>query len=219
MATPVADLMNALGTALSDAEAKQLEDMSSDLRYVLSEFEVPERLQLRTLQLGYKSLATFGVLGDDRAAVRAALKTDFSLDPAEANLDPALAQKARLMTTLLVAAWQSASIRSAEEAKQSADNRLLRLPNLISRTSLVSLRKRFEQDHGRQNDKIYPCASLIERRMEEIEEGGITAPALSEVICIELADDEHVQLADNGTNIKVRKAPKAIPLHRAPPRS
>ena len=65
--------------------------------------------------------------------------------------------------------------------------------------------------HTRVSDKIYPCASLLEKRMKEVEEGGITAPPLTEVISIENSDDEQIQLSDNGSCFRIRKAPEAIP--------
>ena len=80
----------------------------------------------------------------------------------------------------------------------------------MSRTALTALRLKFEQTHGRVSDKIYPCASLLEKRMEEVEEGGITAPPLTEVISVDAADDEQIQMSDNGSNIRFRKAPQAI---------
>ena len=70
---------------------------------------------------------------------------------------------------------------------------------------------RYKLAHTRVSDKIYPYASLPEKHMEEVEEGGITAPPLTEVISIEEADDKQVQLSDNGSNVRFRKAPKAFP--------
>ena len=210
MATPTATFLGLMATALSAPERVQLESMSSDLRFILSEFEIPDRVQLRAVVLGYKNLALFAVLGDDRPSVRTLIATDFFLNAQEPNLDADLALQARLISAQILAAWLSASTRATEEAKQSADNRLLRLPNLISRTALTALRMKYEHAHARVSDKLYPCASLLEKRMEEVEEGGITAPPLTEVISIEEADDEQIQLSDNGSNIRIRKAPKAI---------
>ena len=82
---------------------------------------------------------------------------------------------------------------------------------LIQRTALTALRMRYKLAHTRVSDKIYPYASLPEKHMEEVEEGGITAPPLTEVISIEEADDKQVQLSDNGSNVRFRKAPKAFP--------
>ena len=178
MATPTATFLGLMATALTAPERVQLESMSSDLRFILSEFEIPDRVQLRAVVLGYKSLALFAVLGDDRPSVRTLIATDFFLNAQEPNLDADLALQARLISTQILAAWLSASTRATEEAKQAADNRLLRLPNLISRTALTALRMKYEHAHARVSDKLYPCASLLEKRMEEVEEGGITAPPL-----------------------------------------
>ncbi len=145
MATPTATFLGLLATALSAPERARLNSMSSDLRFILSEFEIPDRIQLRAVELGYKSLALFAVLGDDRPSVRSLIATDFFLNAQEPNLDADLALQARLMSAQILAAWLSAGTRATEEAKQSADNRLLRLPNLISRTALTALRTKYEQ--------------------------------------------------------------------------
>ena len=57
MATPTATFLGLMATALTAPERVQLESMSSDLRFILSEFEIPESVQLRAVVLGYKSLA------------------------------------------------------------------------------------------------------------------------------------------------------------------
>ena len=66
-------------TALSALKRVQRDRMSSDLRFILSEFEIPDRIQLRAVELGYKSLVLDAVLGDDRLAVHALIATDFFL--------------------------------------------------------------------------------------------------------------------------------------------
>ena len=128
MATPTATFLGLMATALSAQERELLDSMSSDLRFTLSEFEIHDRIQLRAVELGYKSLALFAALGDDRPSVRAVIATDFFLNAQEPNLDADLALQARLSSTQILAAWLSASTRATEESKQSADNRLLRLP-------------------------------------------------------------------------------------------
>ena len=79
MATPTATFLVLMATALSAQERVLLDSMSSDLRFVLSEFEIPDRIQLRAVELGYKSLVLYAVLGDDRPAVHALIATDFFL--------------------------------------------------------------------------------------------------------------------------------------------
>ena len=66
------DIPGAGGDCLDGPKLVQLASMSSDLR---CEFEVPDRVQLRAVVLGYKSLALVSVLGDDRPSVRALSST------------------------------------------------------------------------------------------------------------------------------------------------
>ena len=77
MATPTATFLGLMATALTAPERVQLESMSSDLRLFLSKFEIPDKVQLSAVVLGYKSLALIAVLGDDRPSVRALNATDF----------------------------------------------------------------------------------------------------------------------------------------------
>ena len=205
-------VMAAMDTALDQAELLTLSAMSSDLRFMMSEFEVPDRVQLALCNRGYKNLATFGVMSDDRATLRAAIVADLQINPAHAGLDVAVAARARTVTAALIAAWQSAGLRQEEAVRQSVDNRLLRLPNLVTKSSLIALRQKYELEHGRVPDHLWPCASLIEKRLEEIEEGSFTAQPLSEIISIDRADDDVITIGELGTNVKVRKAPKAIAL-------
>ena len=97
MATPTATFLVLMATALSAQERVLLDSMSSELRFILSEFEIPDRIRLRAVEPGYKSLARFAVLGDDRPPVRALIATDFLLNAQEPNLDADLALQARLL--------------------------------------------------------------------------------------------------------------------------
>ena len=133
--------MAAMDSALDPAEIAALATMGSDLRFMLSEFEVPDRVQLALCNRGYKSLATFGVMADDRATLRAAIVADLLINPAHVGLDPAVSSRARTVTAALIASWQSAGLKHEETIRQSVDNKLLRLPNLVTRSGLVALRQ------------------------------------------------------------------------------
>ena len=208
-----AAIVAAFAVPLSEAEQKELSAMESDLQFLLSEFEVPVSMQLRLVRLGSKSTATFAVMADDRPGMRTAIRADL-VDATEANLAPDLASTARSVTTALLAAWMSAEQKVTAQVKASAEGGLLRLPNLMTRPALIALRQRFETEHGRTNDTVWPCASFIERRFEEAEEGTCTAPTLSEVIAQDIAKDDHVVLTEVGVSVKVRKAVKDISLPR-----
>ena len=208
-----AAIVAAFAIPLSEVEQKELAAMESDLQFLLSEVEVPVSMQLRLVRLGSKSTATFAVMADDRPGMRAAIRADL-VDATEANLAPDLASLARSVTTALLAAWMSAEQKVTAQVKASAEGGLLRLPNLITRPALIALRQKFEAEHGRTNDTVWPCASFIEKRFEEAEEGSCTAPTLSEVIAQDIAKDDHVVLTEVGVSVKVRKAVKDISLPR-----
>ena len=204
-------LLGSMATPLSQAEEANLNELASDLRYLLCEYDVHDRVQLRFHQLRYRSLKTFTVFADDRAGVRNAFTADVA-DINEAGLTADQQATVRVMSAQVLSAWVNASTKDVEEVRAAAENKVMRLPNLISRTGLIEFRKRFEREHGRQVDSIWPCASLIERRLEECEEGAFSAPPLSEVISVEAAGEEATEITEVGLNLRVRRSPKAISL-------
>ena len=207
-----AAMINSIAIPLTDQERTTLGGMSSDLRFILSESSVPEKWQLLLMEQGYSTMTTFGVIADDRAGVRAALIADLHLNAAEANLSAEASTKVRLITTQVLAAWIAVSQRVTDEIRISSDHRMLRLPNMLTRTSVISLRQRYETDHGRVSDSIWPCVGLLERRLEEVEEGVFTAQLLSEIISVEQSTDEQVVIHEAGVNLRVRKAAKSIAM-------
>ena len=185
--------------------------LSHDFRYMMDEFEIPEQVKALIADAAYKTLSTFTVLADDRAGVRAALIQDF-VNPAEAHLTVLQVAQARLIVNKLIAAWVVGHQRVVDEVRVGADARALRLPVLLNRSALISLRQRFETEYERINDSVWPCAALIEKRLEEVEEGSFSATPLSEIISVSASVDEQVVIQEAGTNIRVRKQPKDIAL-------
>lgn len=99
---------------LTDVEIAALNTMSSDLRFLLSEYEVHDKAQLRLIQMGYRGLTTFSVMAGDRAGLRACIITDI-VDPADAALSAGQSAAARLIVSPLVAAWIASSQRVTED--------------------------------------------------------------------------------------------------------
>ena len=205
-----AALVDSIAVALTAGQHDILGELSSDLRFLLCENEVPDQVQILLHNKGYKNMTMFSVFADDRAALRTIIRTEI-VNPAEAGLTAAQSSSASLIVNQLVASWMAATQKTAEDVRVTADAKALRLPAMISRTHLIALRKRFETDNGRVPDSIFPCAALLEKRFEEIEEGILTAQPLSEIISVELSVGEHTEI-DLGSNVRVRKAPKAIAI-------
>lgn len=206
-----AALVATFGGALTAAQALILEDMNADMRFLLDEFEVESQVQLVLIDRGYKNLSTFSVLADDLASARVAFVADF-VNPGEAGLSALAVSAARLALSKLLAAWKVAQQRTADDVRVTADARALRLPTILPRTALVALRIRFEAENGRVTDAIWPSACLIEKRFEEVEQGTCSATPLVEVISEDLCEEDTIIIHEAGTNVKVRKAAKAIAM-------
>ena len=53
---------------------------------------------------------------------------------------------------------------------------------------------------------------MLEQRIQEVEEGNLTAQPLTDILSEEDGPDENFVMLDSGGAIRTRKAPKAIPL-------
>ena len=200
-----------MSVPLTPAQETALSELSSELRFLMSENDLPEIVQLRLRTLGHKTMPLFSVLADTRQQVRDLVTRDI-VDAGEVGLTVLEVQQAKLISNQVVATWLVASQRLVEEIRISTDNRALRLPMVLSRPVLLSLRQRFEQEKGRTSDHLYPCSSLIERVLEEIEEGTFTALALTEVVSCECSSEESTSLQEVGTVVRIRKNAKPVPL-------
>ena len=79
----------------------------------------------------------------------------------------------------------------------------------------MALRMRYEAEFGRVSDKRYPCDALVEKRFEEVDEGEVRADPLTEAVSRdELQEDPVGAVVDRDGAIRLRKAPKSVPMPR-----
>ena len=193
-------------------ETIHIQALSADLAFILGEYELPLRLQARISEKGYTQIYSFAMMAADRAGVLALAARSFLLNPALPDLAQDLVDRAEINSVRLLASWMAASARFEESNKLASVSRASNLPVVIPKAMLVALRKRFENLHNRVSDKIYPCAYMLEMRLEEVEEGTLTATPLEEVICAEQGADSYSSDALSVHGVRFRKAPKAIPV-------
>ena len=195
------------------ARRAAIDALTTDFRYILDAREVPQELQADLSDAGFRSTALFAVIADDRAGVRAARRTDYGLDPGAEGLDAPARVGRRTNAARLLDAWETCTRRIAEQRKVEAEQRADRMPLTMVRGDHIALRLRYEQDHGPLQDRFYPADGVVERRLEEVDEGECRAEALSEVVSKEEESETPFAAAVNrdGT-IKVRKAVKTVSL-------
>ena len=190
-----------------------LDRISSDLRFIWTEREIPDADQEQLGNNGFTTLGLFQAAADDRAGIRA-FGISLYGNPAEANLGNDEKVQRTVKIARLVDSWQTAHSRVEEVTRVAAEQVASRMPRTISRANMISLRQRYETDFGRVLDRTFPCQSLVERRLEEVEEGEVKADPLSEVASVEETIQEDLmgaQLQKDGT-FRFRRTAKSVSL-------
>ena len=187
--------------------------ISPDLRFVLSERDVPEALQAKLSDAGYRTIGLFVAMVDSKTTLRATLISDFDLDPAAQGLAAPEIILRRVNCAKMVDAWDACSRRQDENDRLQATQRASRMPMTMAGSSHIILRQRYENDYGRTKDCSYPCHAMVERRLEELEQGEVVAEALTDAVSVEEAEIEITgAMLDKDGALRVQKVTKKVPL-------
>lgn len=187
--------------------------MSPDLRFVFSERDVPLHLQTLIAESGFRTMGLFVSMVDSKAELRATLRAQFGLNHGEQGITADVARERTINTARLVDSWDTACKRVEEADRVAAEQKASRLPLTMSRSTHITMRQRYETDHGRQQDRSWPCIQLIERRFEEVEEGEVRADPLSDVASLEeVTEDVIGAVMDRDGAIRMKKAARTVPL-------
>ena len=171
---------------MADAMAASLALMAPDLRFVLSEREVTPELQAELSDQGFRSIGLFVSMVDTKAELRAYLQQTITGDPAENGITRDVAITRRMNAARLIDAWDACSKRQDESDRVHATQRASRLPLTMAGSQHIILRQRLENEYGRVEDAYYPCKSMVERRLEELEQGEVVAEDLTD--CVSVAE-------------------------------
>ena len=78
--------------------------------------------------------------------------------------------------------WTRGMLRSAARTKNKAEakQRTSGMPISLTQGEHVSLRQSFEKAFGRMEDEGFPASGVIERRLQEVEQGNPTGEPLSD---------------------------------------
>lgn len=198
---------------MNAADTAMLAKLSPDLRFVFCEREVPVPIQVAISAAGLRTLGLFVSFVDNKAGLRAAMATQFNIDPSEAGIGADEKRDRQITLAKLVDSWDSASKRRESIDQVQADQKASRLPITLSRSQHITLRQRYETEFGRTQDKCWPCQHLIEKRFEEVEEGESKADPLSDVASAEeVAEDVIGAVMDKDGAIRMKKVARTVPL-------
>lgn len=164
------------GMAALDDDARRAylaEHVSSDLQYIWQETDVSLETQY-TLAQHYKTMKIFSSMCDTKADVRAALTTDFRIDPAA---NPATrADVAKVLT-----AWELSRAMTTKEQELQAETKVLGMPRVLQHTERQAMVKAVEGSLGKLQDAEIPSNEYLALKVEECEANEPQALGLDEV--------------------------------------
>ena len=199
--------------ALSEAEKAFLDKVSPELQFIWSEREIPAIIQSGLGKSGYTTLGVFACMVDQRAELRTVTKTMLGLDPDEVGITALEATDRRVNVARIIDAWETSKKRISERDRIAAEQKASRMPMVLEKTQHVMLRQKYELTHAKMLDSQYPCHAMIERRLEEIQDGEPKAELMSEVISAEESVEDIVgAVLDKEGTWKTKRSTKSIPL-------
>ena len=188
--------------------------MAQDLRFLLSERGVSPELITQLEAAGLVSVSLFYLAADTKAELRAFLRVPpFSLAPDAEGIDAAERVRRTVSQAKVLDAWVAAEARVKERTSVEATQRAGSLPFTLPAGDHVVIRRRYEEVYGRIEDLSFPSESLIERRLQEIEQCNLMAEPLSEVTSrAEGNDDPLSAVFDRDGSLRLRKGSAKVPL-------
>ena len=188
--------------------------LSPDLAFLMNGKGIESAVQQKVLGLGVASVNHFALLADDRAGLRKFLK-DFLGDVDDPNATTEGRLVRRMSHVKFIDVWKTCKVRSEERRKVEAEQRASKLPLELEGNELVSIRKGFEQKQGRVSDKEWPDEPLVEKRLQEVEQGVLHAEPSEEVASkAECKDEEDYPVADRQGIIRLRRKVVKVPAPR-----
>ena len=190
--------------------------MAPDLAFLLDDRLVDSTTQKHLCDAGFSTIGVFALLADTRAEVRAMLKSaPFSLDPDATALedDPTEKVRRRVAQARVIDAWETAQVRVEERRKAEATQRASGLPHALPVSVHIAFRRDYEAVYGRADDKAFPSDSLIDKRLQDIEQGDLQAETLDLVITKEEQSDGVMgAVFDADGTLRVKKGTQKVML-------
>ena len=158
---------------VDDAQKREFlqKNVTSDLQYVWEDSAVSLDTQYKLAQ-HYKSLRVFIAIAESTAEVRGALRTDFQLD-AGAGADQ------RAEAARVVSAWISGKQLYEKETELQAESKVMGLPRNLQHSERQAMVKAIETSMGPLADHDTPSAEYLALKVEECENGEISAATLA----------------------------------------
>ena len=149
--------------AMTEGEREAaMQAASSDIRYHLSQMDVPRPIQAALFHKGFTTLRLYSNMEDTKAGMRGAIHDEIGIRAADGG-------DARKNVALLLAAWDAAHVQVEVEDKAKAESVTGQGPRFIQTTEYAAMRTVLEQRHGTLKDLELPSKSFLAQKLEQVE--------------------------------------------------
>ena len=161
--------------ALDDVQRREYlqKNVTADLQYIWDDSEVSLDLQHRLGQ-HYKNLRVFVALAESSTELREALKTDYQLDAAQGA-----GQRAEVAR--IISAWTAGRQLYEKENELQAESKVMGLPRSLQHSERLAMLRAVETTLGTLSEHDVPSSEYLALKVEECENGEVTAASLDEI--------------------------------------
>jgi hypothetical protein len=161
--------------AVDDAQRREYlqKNVTADLQYIWDDSEVSLDLQHRLGQ-HYKNLRVFVALAESSTELREALKTDYQLDAAQGA-----GQRAEVAR--VISAWTAGRQLYEKENELQAESKVMGLPRSLQHSERLAMLRAVETTLGTLSEHDVPSSEYLALKVEECENGEVTAASLDEI--------------------------------------
>ena len=137
---------------------------ASDVRFLLTDHGIKDARQGALFEAGVDTMAKFAAFVTTAADLVEVLKKEFSLDPATS-----LANRAQVASYTV--AWQSAQVRTKQQAEVEATSETREWAKPIPTSDYIAMRQRFAKAFGEPEDRHILVKSASRRSWRSLRRG------------------------------------------------
>ncbi len=187
---------------ITEAQATEaLSNMADALDSLFISNDIPKNVRAVLGHIGMKRLNNLANYESSEERFREAMNNDIGLQATDAP--------SRVLLSNLLECWKSARNRLKTKDDEAAVARAQGRPAPLDEDSFISMRRGWESVHGEVEDKYFPSKYYVNRRIRQLESGGLNAERITEVSSVQEGgdedDDRELDLVITGTSFRATR--------------
>ena len=176
-------------TVITDVQKSDaMAGLDAELRFMMEEKKMSADIMSLIGHLGIADVSTLAHIEESESKFREMIKVEMGLCSDDG-------MPARVQISKLIDLWHAARERNAARNAEATAARVEGRPRELSVHTYVSVRRQYQESHGKFEDVNFPSKEYVQGKIEQLEEGEIKTESLTEVVSVKEAGDE---CADEG---------------------